>query len=70
MLTKGQTYKHHSNGCTYLCLEEGCWTGGNPTLMDMSGHHWTFEAHDVNVYEDGTIDWWYSTGGRFASNNF
>lgn len=61
MLQKGHTYKHHSNGCTYYCIDGGL----TPTLMDVEGHHWTFEAHDVNLYEDGTIDWWYSTGGHF-----
>ena len=26
---------------------------------------WTFTAHGIGIYEDGKIDWDYSTNGRF-----
>lgn len=66
MLTKGTIYKHNSNGNTYLCIRS---EQKRAKLMCMEGHHWTIWAHDVNLYEDGTIDWWYSTGGYFADIN-
>lgn len=28
---------------------------------------WTFTAHGIGMYADGSIDWDYSTGGRFIS---
>ena len=27
---------------------------------------WTLEAHTITMYEDGTIEWDYSTGGHWA----
>lgn len=27
---------------------------------------WTFLAHDIVRYDDGSIEWGYSTGGHFA----
>lgn len=66
MLTRGTIYKHHDNGNTYMCLMSD---KEDARLMCMEGHHWTILAHSVHVYEDGTIDWWYSTGGYFADFN-
>uniref|UniRef100_UPI003FF0DD19 hypothetical protein n=1 Tax=Dysosmobacter welbionis TaxID=2093857 RepID=UPI003FF0DD19 len=27
---------------------------------------WTLEAHTITMYEDGAIEWDYSTGGHWA----
>ena len=58
----GRTYTNAGGG-TFLCLE----TRSEPGLAVMRNvkSFWTLLAHGCGVYEDGTIDWDYSTGGHF-----
>ena len=61
-LTIGAVY-HNRNGSDYLCeaiREPGCY------IMKRAKDGWTLEAHTITMYEDGTIEWDYSTGGRWA----
>lgn len=60
---KGCTYENAGGGifrCTNLFN-----FFFNDAVMQNIKSGWTFVAHGVGVYEDGRIDWDYSTGGRF-----
>ena len=57
----GRIYRHSTSGSCYRCT--GIQGNGTATLRSEGG--WTFTAHGCGVYEDGRIDWDYSTGGRF-----
>lgn len=60
----GQTYQN-INENFYLCLDAGnCLP--HKALMQNPKSLWTFTAVDCRLYEDGRIDWAYSTGGFFA----
>ncbi len=60
----GQIYQN-INGNFYLCLDAGNYSP-HRALMQSPGSLWTFTAVDCRLYEDGKIDWAYSTGGFFA----
>lgn len=60
----GQTYQNIS-GLSYLCLDAGDYLP-HKALMQSPKSPWTFTAADCRLYEDGRIDWAYSTGGFFA----
>ena len=58
----GTIYLNH-NGKEYLCTkvnEDGS------AIMERLKDGWTLTAHGVCQYEDGTIEWDYSTGGRWT----
>lgn len=60
--TSGRIYENAGGG-RYLCdyaRETGCTAWMKNTV---SG--WTLLAHGIVRYEDGTIEWDYSTGGHF-----
>lgn len=57
----GKTYKNR-NGSDYRCL--GIDNIENP-IMQHTTSKWTFTAHKIKMYPDGTIEWAYSTGGKF-----
>lgn len=58
----GRFYKS-KGGSEYFCIAAD--ENGNAIMQNiLSG--WTFIAKGCGVYEDGTIDWDYSTGGYFA----
>ena len=58
----GKIYTNKGGG-TYLCVRS--FTPETPTFVNtLSG--WTLRAHGVGIYDDGTIDWDYSTDGYFA----
>lgn len=66
----GKDYILHSVGSYYTrftCLSPAPvdqYSSYNAVLQNIwSG--WTFTAHGVNLYEDGTIDWDFSTDGHF-----
>lgn len=53
----------NAGGGRYLCqyaLETGC-----TAWMQNTASGWTCLAHGIVRYEDGTIEWDYSTGGHF-----
>lgn len=61
-LAVGNIYTNH-NGSDYLCTDNrglGCYT------MERVKDGWTLEAHVITMYADGTIEWDYSTGGRWT----
>lgn len=61
----GKIYRNR-NGSDYRCL--GIDNIGNP-IMQHTTSKWTFTAHKINMYPDGTIEWSRSTGGRFVPDN-
>ena len=69
-LVKGSEYVLHDVGSytsRFLVVDvypEDNYSRYNSVLRSVySG--WTFIAHGTNIYEDGTIDWDFSTNGRF-----
>ena len=69
-LEEGKEYILHSVGSyetRFVCirrLPEDDYSSHNAELRNIwSG--WTCSCHGVNMYEDGTIDWDFSTNGRF-----
>ncbi len=54
----------NAGGGTYTCLANLDDQG--TAVMQNSVSGWTLTAHGIGVYEDGSIDWDYSTGGHFA----
>lgn len=66
VLQVGQVYTNH-NGSQYLCKairEYG------PVVMERITDGWTLNAHGVQMYADGTIEWDYSTGGHWVRDPF
>lgn len=59
---KGITYKNRAGG-EYICTSEGV---SFDATMENIKSGWHFIAHGLLMYEDGTIEWDYSTGGTFA----
>lgn len=59
----GEWYRNE-NGAEYYCV---CGrTGVAPAMATMkSKSGWQFIAHGIGIYIDGSIDWDYSTSGRF-----
>lgn len=61
-LATGKVYTNR-NGSDYLCKairEPGCY------IMERTKDGWTLEAHIITMYADGTIEWDFSTNGRWA----
>ena len=61
----GRTYNNHGGG-SYKCLSVDIVLG--TATMQNTSSKWTLIAHGVGIYEDGSIDWDYSTGGNFAND--
>ena len=57
----GKVYQNEGGG-TYRCIE----ASDAQVIMQNTKSGWTLNAHGCGIYEDGTIDWDYSTGGHFA----
>lgn len=49
------------NGSEYRCKE----FIADGAIMERLKDGWTLNAHGVQQYEDGTIEWDYSTGGHW-----
>jgi len=60
----GQIYRNQGGG-TFRCLEVAGSLGEYKAFMQNVKSLWTFLASGCGMYEDGTIDWDYSTGGHF-----
>lgn len=58
----GQIYLNH-NGETYRCLRVN-WRE-SIAIFRRRKDGWTLTAHNVWEYEDGTIEWDYSTDGHW-----
>jgi len=52
----------NTSGAEFTCVKAGCREG--EARMRSSGG-WLFLAHGCGMYEDGRIDWDYSTDGHF-----
>lgn len=65
-LEQGKTYKNRGGG-TFRCLQAGGFLRTGDAMVQNVASGWTCTAHGVTMYEDGTIEWDYSTGGRFES---
>ena len=61
----GEIYENEGGG-RYLCVSGRM--GAGPALATMRNvkSGWQLIAHGVGIYEDGRIDWDYSTGGQFV----
>lgn len=57
----GETYENAGGG-RFLCTDS--WDGNAIMVNVVSG--WKCTAHGLVRYEDGTIEWDYSTGGFFT----
>ena len=51
----------HKNGWYFICIEPG----KNPTLMNVKTG-WEMVVHGLGQYDDGKIDWDFSTGGCWS----
>ena len=51
----------HKNGWYFICIEDG----KNPTLMNVNTG-WEMVVHGLGQYDDGKIDWDFSTGGFWS----
>ena len=58
---EGEVYENAGGG-SYYCKRGGSW---DSALMVNTVSGWTFTACGIVRYEDGTIEWDYSTGGHF-----
>lgn len=61
-LQKGNIYENKGGG-RFLCLEST--ERGITTLRNIASS-WTLRAHCVTKYDDGKIEWDFSSGGYFA----
>lgn len=61
-LTPGKEYKNRGGG-TFRCIRKTPYGW----YMQNTKSRWSFVAHVITLYEDGTIEWDYSTGGRFEN---
>lgn len=57
----GQVYANKGGG-TYECIKIN--SNGLPTMRNVASG-WTLTAHGIAIYDDGMIDWDFSTNGRF-----
>ena len=58
----GEIYRNQGGG-TFRCLRSG-WKLGEAQMQNVASG-WTLDAHGCGIYEDGTMDWDYSTSGHF-----
>ena len=64
-LERGKEYKNRCGG-TFRCISRDI-EDSDAYYMQNTASRWTFMAHVITLYEDGTIEWDYSTGGRFEN---
>lgn len=61
-MKEGEVYLNRS-GSEYRCLRAV--DADTYRMRSVGRYGWTFNAHVVTMYADGTIEWDYSTEGRF-----
>lgn len=61
-LTEGHVYPNRGGG-SFRCLSV---TGTPDPILKNVSSGWTFTAHTITMYQDGTIEWDYSTGGHWG----
>jgi len=59
----GRIYTNRGSGARFLCIA----SGDDPFFAVMKNivSGWIFEAHNIGIYDNGTIDWNCSKGGFF-----
>lgn len=57
----GAIYQNHGGG-TFRCIRS---LGLTTAEMQNTKSGWTFTTHSCRLYGNGTIEWDYSTSGRF-----
>lgn len=62
---RGTIYANQGGG-HFVCLASSA-VAGEATMQNIKSG-WTFRAHGCGLYEDGTMDWDYSTGGVFVED--
>lgn len=62
--TPGHIYRNQGGG-EYRCIR-GLPEAGDAVMRNIASG-WTLHAHDCGIYQDGTIDWSYSTNGHFTT---
>lgn len=70
VLEVGKVYPLHSSflGSWFrvVCnLQSDDWSSYNAEMINVKSG-WAFTAHGTNLYPDGSIDWDFSTNGRFV----
>ncbi len=61
VLKRGEIYNKH--GGRYKCLQ--AYENGDAKMINV-GSGWCFDANCVTLYDDGTIEWDFSTHGKFV----
>ena len=64
VLVVGQTYKN-KNGTAYRCIDH---KDGGDYVMQSVASGWTLTAHGIWIYDNGEIEWDYSTEGEFKDD--
>ena len=64
--SRGAVYRNHGGGI-FRCSSNAYSNNWNGICarMDNVESGWTFQANGIHRYPDGSIDWNFSTGGRF-----
>lgn len=65
--SRGVEYKNHGGGvfrCKGTAFRSN-WHGICAKMQNVESG-WTFQANGIHAYQDGSIDWNFSTGGHFA----
>lgn len=66
MPEEGMVYTNR-NGYRYLCTAAPDSQGADQgAVMERVTDGWTLKAHNVYLFSDGTIEWDFSTCGRWA----
>lgn len=60
----GTVYANRGGG-KFECIDIRTYRRIERITMQNIASGWTFTAHGCGIYEDGTIDWDYSTDGHF-----
>ena len=63
----GRVYTLKSNNSIITSLFRCLEAQSGVAVMQNLASGWTFKAHGVGQYDDGEIDWDYSTGGYFMN---
>ena len=63
----GKVYTLKSNNSIITSLFRCLEIQDGIAVMQNLASGWTFKAHNVGLYDDGEIDWDFSTGGCFMN---
>lgn len=61
VLIVGKTYENR-NGSKYRCVAT---LGPGKALLERVTDRWSLIAHGITLYDDGMIEWDYSSGGHW-----